>query len=623
MSSIVQEFLICGVFLAFFIIWPRMEWCWAKPRKGTGDFASSPNFCKGVAGGAEAAGPGPKVTSVSHRQQLSSSIRSRDATSPPHVRAAERQMLQLLEEREFTRALNMYRSLERDGCDRSFSQELYSAFIQSAIRVGKVDVVESLLRSIKRNKVPATPAFWQAVLKMLSARKYFSVCLNLHALFDNELPTDKTIYSCLINAALEEGSAERARALLERYSQADLDVKDHVLFFRTYVALNDVEAAEAVYRKLGDKVSTLMLNLLLLTCVNAKQPEKAATLMWEAHALEAKLKENIVDPVSYNTVIRGFARAGLLSRCFDCLHDMLKHGLEPDDITFGTLLDMCIADNNIGAANEVVNLLVGSDRPMDTVMCTLFIKGLVRANCLPKAMELYREMAQREGARPDIVTYSVLIKALVDQHELQQALHLMDDMVQVGHMPDDIILTHLLEGCRYVGNHALGKKLFEDMLAAGVKPSEFTLMTMLKLHGRCGAHKEAHALVASWEKEHGVKPKVIHYTCLMSGCLRSKSYKQAWAAYELMCENHVTIDATGMCTLLPALAAAQQWDRALLLVRHALEAPAPIAIPAETLNKALAQMLQANAPGRYVEQMKALMQQAGIPITVRNAKRSQ
>merc|ERR1719262_1638682 len=177
--------------------------------------------------------------------------------------------------------------------------------------------------------------------------------------------------------------------------------------------------------------------------------------------------EPIVDGVSYNTVIKGFAQAGMLPRCFDCLHEMAAHNLEPDDVTFGTLLDMCIADNDMNAANQVVDLLVRGDRPVDTVMCTLFIKGLVRAQKLPKAVELYEEMKRRnhEGARPDIVTYSVLIKAYVDSHDLEKALLLVEDLNAAGHTPDDIILTHLLEGCRYVGNHALGKKLYKDMMA--------------------------------------------------------------------------------------------------------------------------------------------------------------
>merc|ERR1719399_1168209 len=230
---------------------------------------------------------------------------------------------------------------------------------------------------------------------------------------------------------------------------------------------------------------------------------------------------------------------------------------------------MCIADNDMTAANEIINLLVHGDRPVDTVMCTLFIKGLVRAQKLPKAMELYEEMKRRngQGAKPDIVTYSVLIKAFVDGHDLERALLMVEDLTEAGHTPDDIILTHLLEGCRYVGNHALGKRLFEDMLAAGVRPSEFTLITMVKLHGRCGAHNEAYQLVATWEKQHGLKPSVIHYTCLMSGCLRTKNYDQAWQAYELMIEMNVLPDETTMATLIPGMVAAQQWDRTIQLIK--------------------------------------------------------
>jgi pentatricopeptide repeat protein len=375
------------------------------------------------------------------------------------------------------------------------------------------------------------------------------------------------------------------------------------------------------------------LNLLLLTCVQTKQPERAMERLHEARTFQerrpAKTEEDsqdnepIVDVVSYNTVIKGFAQSGMLPRCFDCLHEMRSYNLEPDDVTFGTLLDMCIAGNDMNAANEVVDLLVRGDRPVDTVMCTLFIKGLVRAQKLPKAVELYEEMKRRnsEGTRPDIVTYSVLIKAFVDSHDLERALLLVEDMTAAGHVPDDIILTHLLEGCRYVGNHALGKRLFADMLAAGVKPSDFTLITMVKLHGRCGAHDEAYNLVASWEKQHGLKPSVIHYTCLMSGCLRTKNYDQAWQAYRLMVETKVQPDETTMATLIPGMLAAQQWDRVITLVKDALKGPTPIPVAAETLNSALTQMRAASGQGLQAMQLQTMMQEANIRVIPRNTRR--
>merc|ERR1719253_1870088 len=342
---------------------------------------------------------------------------------------------------------------------------------------------------------------------------------------------------------------------------------------------------------------------------------------------DAKLdasRENdlIVDVVSYNTVIKGFAQAGMLPRCFDCLQEMRERNLEPDDVTFGTLFDMAISDNDMGAANEVVDLLVRGDRPVDTVMCTLFIKGLVRAQKLPKAMELYEEMKRRncEGARPDIVTYSVLIKAFVDSHDLERALLLVEDLSAAGHTPDDIILTHLLEGCRYVGNHKLGKKLFEDMLASGVKPSDFTLITMVKLHGRCGAHDEAYQLVAGWEKLHGLKPSVIHYTCLMSGCLRTRSYDQAWQAFKLMTDVNIAPDETTLSTLLPGMVASQHWERVLELTRYALKSQKPIPVAPETLNNALSQMRAASGKSATADQLQALMEDARIRVSGRVAR---
>merc|ERR1719210_1211132 len=230
-------------------------------------------------------------------------------------------------------------------------------------------------------------------------------------------------------------------------------------------------------------------------------------------------------------------------------------------------------------------------------------------------------MKTRQGTLPDIITFSVLIKGLVDQHELDRALQLSEDMISTGHSPDDIILTHLLEGCRHAGNHALGKKLFDDILAAGVRPSEFTLVTMLKLHGRCGAHQEAQDLVRDWERNYGKKPSVIHYTCLVSGCLRTKSYDRAWAAYELMREHHVALDKTAFTTLMPGMVAAQQWDRVLTLAREAFQTLLPTDVPPEMLNNALSQMAVAGGLGRKGEELQGLMRAAGVPISFRKGKR--
>lgn len=144
---------------------------------------------------------------------------------------------------------------------------------------------------------------------------------------------------------------------------------------------------------------------------------------------------------------------------------------------------------------------------------------------------------------------------------------------------------------------------------------------MLKLHGRCGAHQEAFDLIRTWQRTHGTKPSVIHYTCLMSGCVKFKAYPQAWAAYELMRENAVEPDETTFMTLLPGMVAAHEWDHVLMLTKEALKGRSQMLLPTTALNNALSQMLAEGVHLQTAQELKALMVAADIPITARNLKR--
>jgi pentatricopeptide repeat protein len=553
---------------------------------------------------------------------------SKNAPSPAaaqgqeSLREAEHAMIKQLENREFTKALNMYRSLDREGRELRFSEEFYTAFILSATRVGKADVVDRMFFTMRRQGLLPSLRFWQSVMKLMSSRKIYNSCLNAFQLFGRHVPGDKVVFSCLINAALELDLPDRAAGMLERYQEAELNPKDYVLCFRVFVALEDADAAEALFRKLRSQTSALMFNLLLLICVKRKQPKRALDLIAEAHTIEIGQQERIVDTVSYNTVIKGFAQAADARMCYKCLQGLVENHLQPDDVTLSELFDICVSGNgghDLALANEIGDMLISRGRLTDKVICTLFIKGMVRAGCLPKALELYGEMKKQADTFPDIVTYSVLIKALVDQHELEKALMLLEDMTTVGLSPDDIILTHLLEGCRHAAKHELGKRLIKEVLSLGVKPSDFTLVTMLKLHGRCGAHQEAFDLISSWQSTHGSKPSVIHYTCLMSGCVKSKAYPQAWSAYKLMRANGIEPDETTFMTLFPGMVAAHEWDHVLSLTKEALKGRMPL--PTVALNNALSQMLASGSHAEAAQQLKALMAGADIAITSRNLKR--
>jgi pentatricopeptide repeat protein len=525
------------------------------------------------------------------------------------------EIIRLLSQHEFTRALNLFRGAERDGRAQFFNESVFAALIESAIRVTKPDVAQSMLQCMKDYGFAPTVDFWRIQLKLLSSRKQFDTCLVAYNIFGDCLPPDKTIFSCLINAALEVGAAKQAAVMLDRFGQCGLQPKDYILYFRTYAALQDCNSAEAIFRMVGANANSLMLNLSLLTFVNAKDLDGAMKLLQEAHELDQSCASNpsfrdrkpVVDVVSYNTILKGFTQAGNLPRCFDCLTQMQKHGLHPDDVTCVTMLDVCMVNNDFAAADRVLELSGRLEWPMDAVTCSVFIKNLLRANQLTKAYALFEKMKslgqKSNGSNPDILTYSMLIKAFVEKHDLEQALKLLEDMSAAGLKADDIILTHLLEGCRYVGNLPLAKQLFGDMVKSGVKPSAFTLMAMLKVHGRCGAHAEAFHFIAN-AHQYGVKPTVLHYTCLMSACLRSKNYDQALEAYEVMIKQGVTPD-----------------KQAIDLLKRVIQASGMGRVDVEMLNQSLAAAPPKGGEEPPTVRWQQLLQEAGGMQPARKMRR--
>jgi pentatricopeptide repeat protein len=535
----------------------------------------------------------------------------------------EQKMLAFLQQKEFTRALSIFRGLERDGRDCDIhSEELLSSFVVTAIRVEKYDVVEKMLRLAKRNDVEFTVKSWRTFLKMLSTKKCYSLCLMTATIFGKAIPEDQVVYSCLVNAALDANVPQEAAEILLKYKSSDVEPKDWILFFRTYAATSDSDAAEALFSEVGDAMTPLMLNLLLLTCVNAKQPERALACLNQANALEKEKDVRITNTVSYNTVIKGFSQDGDIERCFYCLNGLFEHGLEPDDATLAVLVDVCTHDTGVSVADRLVQLLKQANAPSTTVMCTHFLKLLIKTNRIDDAMKLYQDMKGREQTRPDVVTCSILIKAFVATRDLNRAMAVVDDMIASGCRPDDMILTRLLEGHRQAGLCEEGVRIFERFVTIGVKPSEHSILTLLKLYGVSGNHEAAFCIVEMCEQCFGTRLSVIHYTCLMSGALRNRGYDQAWKAYLLMLSKGVKLDDTAVSILLPGLVAAQRWDRVLELVASALTETTPaLRIPSEMLNNALGGMLCARASRDDMHRLQLLMQGAGVPITTRNADR--
>merc|ERR1719478_1701387 len=141
------------------------------------------------------------------------------------------------------------------------------------------------------------------------------------------------------------------------------------------------------------------------------------------------------------------ARAGRLPRCFELREEMSAKGLEASEITFGILLDACVGAKELDYARKVFDDLCSSGLRLNVVHCTTFIKGLIGANKLDEAAGVLQEMARSPGVKPDLITYSTIVKAYADSGNVTSAMNVLEMMLAENVRPDEIIFNSVLSAC--------------------------------------------------------------------------------------------------------------------------------------------------------------------------------
>merc|ERR1719421_1635383 len=116
---------------------------------------------------------------------------------------------------QFTRGLRLYRDLVKRDLDKEITDEdFYTSLVEASVRVNKPDVAEQVIARMSANEMRPSADFVQSVLKLLSARKLHTECLNAWKLFNPPLEPHQVIYSCATVAACETGDVTLARKLL-------------------------------------------------------------------------------------------------------------------------------------------------------------------------------------------------------------------------------------------------------------------------------------------------------------------------------------------------------------------------------------------------------------------------
>jgi len=522
----------------------------------------------------------------------------------------------------FTRALRLYRDMVKNDTDLAVVDEtFYMVLVESSIRVGKRDVAIEVLKRMHSNGMVPSLAFLQSVLKLMCARKFYAECTTVYNLF--EPSDDQVVYSCLCLAAAEDNDVENAKYFLGLNAKLfSVSGRDYLPYLRALHRLSMWEEAVQTLREMLDKkieVDPVCLNTVLSICVDAGELEAVDRVATEVIEHQKQYGMVIMDIVTYNTRLKAAARSREIRKCFSILDEINSAKLVADDVTFSTILDVCIDEDDHEMASLALEQMTESGVTMNCVLLTTMIKGFVRTKNLTKAMALFDTMrGENSVVKPDMITYSILIKAHCDALDMKEALRLLESMLQDGNDVDDVVFTHLIDGCFQSANYPLAEKLWNDMFHSGVKPSIYTIIAITRVWCRSGHCEKAWNLITTMEERFGKKPTLVLHTTLISGLFRHKQYQDAMTAYQRAVEQFGT-DGQLMNIVMVGLADARKFDELMPIAREAAEKK-PSKLRVETFGYTLNSLLNAkelDLARKYYEMLQA----NSVEVTVANLEK--
>merc|ERR550514_2654053 len=126
-----------------------------------------------------------------------------------------------------------------------------------------------------------------------------------------------------------------------------------------------------------------------------------------------------------------------------------KDGLVLDDAAFNCTLHILCKGGNVAGAERVFAAMQEANVRPTNVTASILCKTYGRAKKLDKAFEVLELMETRYGEKPNLVAYTCLIQACVQNSQVKRGWDLFHSMLRSGVQPDAVTFGTLIHGCIY------------------------------------------------------------------------------------------------------------------------------------------------------------------------------
>ncbi|KAK3128626.1 hypothetical protein QOZ80_6BG0464320 [Eleusine coracana subsp. coracana] len=321
-------------------------------------------------------------------------------------------------------------------------------------------------------------------------------------------------------------------------------------------ARQDAAAEEVFVRFAGDGATVQVFNAMMGVYARSGRFDDVRQL------LDA-MRDRGVEPdlVSFNTLINAMAKSGCLAAgvALDLLFEVRQAGLRPDVITYNTLISACSQSSNLEDALSVFEEMMASECRPDLWTYNTMVSVCGRCGKVQEAERLFTELLEK-GFKPDAISYNSLLYAYAKEGDADNVERVCEELVKAGFTKNEITYNTMIHMYGKMGRLDLAIGLIaeagtvlEEMVDAGLKPTLVTFSALICAYAKGGRQEEAEKTFDGMV-ESGVKPDRLAYLVMLDIFARSGETKKLMDLYRTMMKDSYRPDDGLYQVLLAALA---------------------------------------------------------------------
>lgn len=357
-------------------------------------------------------------------------------------------------------------------------------------------------------------------------------------------------WTAIITGYIQKGQG--AIEAIELYSRMITDGRikpNHFTFASIFKACGNL-----FNPRLGEQLHghALKLSLTEVNCVGNSLIGMYAKMdrMEDARkAFEVLFEKNLV---SLNTLVHGYTRNLGSDEAFGVFNEIENASIGADAFTFASLLSGAASIGAVGKGEQIHARLLKVGFASNLCVCNALISMYTRCGNIEAGFQVFSEMKDR-----NVISWTSIITGFAKHGFARKALDLFEQMLGFGVEPNEVTYVAVLSACSHAGLVDEGWKHFNSMLKEhGIKPRMEHYACMVDVLGRSGFLEKAMELIKSMP----FKADALVWRTLLGACSVHGNTEIGKYAAEMILEQDSN-DSAAHILLSNLYASKGQWEK--------------------------------------------------------------